>query len=129
MAVILIVEDEAHIARVLSIWLSRHGHEVIEAPEGAAALKLLDLRPVDLVVSDMNMPGVDGMELARILREERRLTIPFLMLTARCDQARLANLAKPYGIVLYPKPFVPSRFVSDIERHLGQCETKGAVSP
>ncbi len=49
---ILIAEDEAHIAHVLSIWLKRHGYEILEAPNGAVALELLKCQPVDVVISD-----------------------------------------------------------------------------
>lgn len=118
MAKILIADDEAHILRVISMWLTRNGYEVLEARDGIEALAIIDRAAVDLVISDMNMPGLSGLELARILREERRLRMPFLWLTARCDQDRLARLIEPYDLHLYPKPFVPSRLVADIERLL-----------
>lgn len=116
---ILIAEDEAHILRILSMWLGRHGYDVLEASDGAAALKILDRRTVDLIISDMNMPIVDGLELIRAVREERGLDVPFLLLTARCDQDKLAGTMGPYSVHLYPKPFVPSRLVADIDRLLG----------
>ena len=118
MAKILIADDEAHILRVISMWLTRTGSEVLEARDGIEALAVIDRETVDLIVSDMNMPGLNGLEFARILREERRLRIPFLLLTARCDQDSLARLIEPYDLHLYPKPFVPSRLVADIERLL-----------
>lgn len=118
MATILIADDEAHIVRVISMWLTRNGYNVLEAGDGTEALAAIDSETVDLIVSDMNMPGLSGLEFARILREQRHLQIPFLLLTARCDQERLERLIAPYDVHLYPKPFVPSRLVADIDRML-----------
>lgn len=118
MATILIVEDEAHICRVLSMWLQRFDHTTLEASNGIDALSILNREDVDLIISDMNMPRMDGLELARAVREELKMEIPFLMLSARCDQAKLAEQAAPFSLELYPKPFVPSRLVADVERLL-----------
>ena len=115
MAKILIVEDEVHIARVMAMWLERHGHQVLDVADGAAALELIDREDVDLIISDMNMPGLDGVGLVRAIREERGLQLPILLVTARCDQAKLLEQIEPYNVRLYPKPFVPSRLVADIE--------------
>lgn len=119
MARILVVEDEAHIARVMSLWLTRHGHSIVEACNGQVALDILAGEAVDMIISDVNMPELDGLELARVVRIERRLDTPFLLLSARCDQDSLCDRVRPYGVRLYPKPFVPSRLVADIEAMLG----------
>jgi DNA-binding response OmpR family regulator len=118
MANILIAEDEAHIVRVLALWLSRNGHRIIEASDGQKALEAVDREPVELIISDMNMPVLDGLEFAKVLREQKKVDIPFLMLSSRSDQARLADMVKGYGVTLYPKPFVPSRLVAEIDRLL-----------
>ncbi len=118
MAKILIVEDEAHIARVMTMWLERHGHHIAHATNGEIALDKLSRDPVDLVITDMNMPGLDGLGLVKVLREERRLTVPILLVTARCDQAKLSEELEPYDVRLYRKPFIPSRLVADIEQML-----------
>ena len=122
---ILIADDEAHVLRVASLWLERHGYDVVEAPDGAAALEILDRESVDMIISDMNMPGVDGVELARIVREERGIDVPLLLLTARCDQGELAARVEPYRVYVYPKPFVPSRLVADIDRLLAAHSSAG----
>ena len=119
MAKILIVEDEAHIVRVMSMWLERHGHRIRQASNGVAALDELGREPVDMIISDMNMPLLDGLGLVKAVREELGLDIPILLVSARCDQTKLAEQLKPYNVRLYPKPFVPSRLVGDIERMLG----------
>ena len=121
---ILIAEDEAHILRILSMWLGRHGYDVLEAADGAAALEILDHHTVDLIISDMNMPVVDGLELIKAVREQHGLDVPFLLLTARCDHDKLAKRMESYSVHLYPKPFVPSRLVTDIDRLLSSAATQ-----
>jgi len=123
---ILIVDDEAHIARVLSLWLTRHGYEIREACNGTAALKLLAAERVDLIISDMNMPGLDGLGLAEAVRNRFGWDIPFLVLSARCDQAKLAEKLAAFGVRLFPKPFMPSQLVAEMERMLGAT---GSRSP
>lgn len=118
MATILIVEDEAHILRVMSMWLGRHGHDILEASDGRAALAIVEREAVDLIITDMNMPVLDGLELIEALRVQHALNIPVLLLSARCDQEALAERVRPYNVHLYPKPFVPSRLVADIEQLL-----------
>lgn len=123
MAKILIVEDEAHIVRVMSMWLERHGHEILQAGNGLMALEVLERENVDLMISDMNMPLLDGLGLVKTVRDERGLEMPILLVSARCDQVKLAEQLSPYHVRLYPKPFVPSRLVGDIERMLGAVNT------
>ncbi|MHC4696620.1 MAG: response regulator [Planctomycetota bacterium] len=115
MAKILMAEDEAHITRLLSLWLGRHGHQVLEAADGVVALSVLDRERVDLIICDMNMPMLDGAGLVRAVRDERGLNIPIMMVTARCDHTKLIKEMKPYNVTFHPKPFVPSRLVADID--------------
>lgn len=119
MAKILVVDDDAHTVRVMSMWLSRHGHEVLEARNGTRALEILDEESVDLIISDVNMPALDGFGLLKAVREDQGLDVPFFVLSSRCDQAALARKMKPYRARVCPKPFVPSRLVADVESALG----------
>ena len=125
MAKILVVDDDAHTVRVMSMWLSRHGYEVLEARNGERALEILDEESVDLIISDVNMPALDGFGLLKAVREDRGLDVPFFVLSSRCDQAALAREMKPYHARVCPKPFVPSRLVADVESALGG----GVVQP
>lgn len=126
MARILIVEDEAHILRVMAMWLGRHGHDILEASDGRAALDIVEHEAVDLIITDMNMPVLDGLELIEAVRLQHALDIPVLLLSARCDQVALAERVKPFDVCLYPKPFVPSRLVADIEQLLTAVRERGA---
>ena len=123
MARILIVEDDAHTVAVLSLWLGQHGHDVVKTGNGVQALEALSQEPFDLIISDVNMPGMDGLELVKVVRSQRRLEVPFLMLSSRCDQTELAKQVESYGVVLYPKPFMPSRLMAQIDRLLGAVPT------
>ena len=127
MSRILVVDDEVHILRITSMWLRRHGYELFEASNGAEALALLDRHDIDLVITDMNMPVMTGLELVKTIREERKKDVPFLLLTARCDQQELAAEMATYGVRLYPKPFVPSRLVADVREILEAQETENVT--
>lgn len=121
MAKILVVEDEAHITRIMTMWLTRHGHKIVEAANGRVALDVLDREEVDLIISDMNMPMLDGLGLATAVRIERGLRMPILLVTARCDQRALATKLEPLNVKICPKPFVPSRLVTAIEELLAEA--------
>ena len=82
-AKILIVEDYPVTQRVLSLTLKNSGHEVQIANHGLEALEQLDLGPVDLALVDIAMPEMDGLELLRHLRNDKRYNaLPVIMLTA-----------------------------------------------
>jgi len=115
MATILIAEDDVQILRVLAMWFSRNGHEVVECHDGAQALDALAESKVDIIVSDVNMPRVDGLELVRTIREERGLDLPILVLSSRCDQSSIASDLAEHDIRVHPKPFSPSRLLAEID--------------
>jgi len=106
MATVLIIDDDAHIRELLRHFLSRTGFQVQEAPDGAAALKLLEAdHRVDCAILDVMMPRVDGWELCRILK--RSYDFPVLMLTAKGETAQKVKglnlgaddyLAKPFDM-------------------------------
>jgi len=78
---ILVVEDEPTLLETLLYNLKREGYTVEGVSEGPAALKAVRERTPDLLILDIMLPGIDGLEITRILRQET--TIPILMLTAR----------------------------------------------
>lgn len=83
MTTILVVDDYPVIGRMLGLQLRRQGYEVVTALDGEEALARLDETPVDLVITDLAMPGMDGMALLRHLRAgERFRALPVIMLTA-----------------------------------------------
>lgn len=115
MARILLAEDDAHVMRLMAIWLERNGHEVIETQNGADAQAQLQSGGIDCLVTDINMPHMNGLELVRWMRDDARLDIPVIMLSARCDQQKIDKSLEGYRVSLHPKPFSPSRLISEIE--------------
>ena len=79
---VLVVDDEANMRRVLEIMLSRRGFRTLSASDGQDALEQLAETPVDLVVSDLRMPGINGIELLRRLRDAGN-PVPLIMITAQ----------------------------------------------
>lgn len=82
-AKILVVDDEAKIVRLVRSYLEQAGFSVVEAGDGQTALIQARREKPDLVVLDLGLPGIDGLEVARILRRERNT--PIIMLTARIE--------------------------------------------
>jgi pilus assembly protein CpaE len=81
---ILFVDDEEQIRKLLSTWLTRHGYEVSVANDGWEALKAIRAKAPDLVITDVNMPNMNGLELTRRMRADHRTArIPVIMLSAR----------------------------------------------
>lgn len=109
---ILVVDDERSISEVVSLYLTRAGYRVKIANDGQAALRELAKQMPDLVVLDLMLPGVDGMEITRRLRAEG--DTPIIMLTARREEAdRILGLemgADDYVV----KPFSPQELVSRV---------------
>ncbi|MFQ5489721.1 MAG: response regulator [Phycisphaerae bacterium] len=118
MARILIAEDDAHMLRLLSMWLTRNGHQVIEAVDGQAAQELLVEADVDLIVTDFNMPRMTGAELVSWVRAQKSPSMPIVMLSSRCDQDTINADLEPHNVRVHPKPFSPSRLVVEIEQLL-----------
>ena len=81
---VLIVEDEPTLVDTLEYNLSRQDYEVFTAMDGRAALEVARRERPDLVVLDLMLPGIDGIEVCRILRQE--MSVPILMLTARDEE-------------------------------------------
>ncbi len=117
-AAILVAEDDLHILRVVSLWLERNGHKPFGARTGQEALERLRAGGFDLLVADVNMPGMTGVELLAAARSEGVLPRGVIMLTSRCDQNEIAEAVRRYGGVVHPKPFSPSRLLGSIEEKL-----------
>lgn len=79
---VLVVEDDQELRALFSRVLTRHGYKTLEAGNGEEALNVLDSEYIDVIISDIMMPVMDGYELVRSLREAN-ITIPVLMITAK----------------------------------------------
>src|ERR1700693_405593 len=112
MKTVLVVEDEPQIAQIVRDYLQHAGFAVLTATDGAEALALGRERTPDLLVLDLGLPGMDGLDVARRLR--RDTDIPIIMLTARVEESdRLRGLE--IGADDYvTKPFSPREVVARV---------------
>jgi CheY-like chemotaxis protein len=118
MARIVVAEDDRHISRVIALWLQKGGHEVLQAADGLKALDLIRAHRPDLLVTDVNMPGMDGLDLLEKCREESLLPHKAIVLTSRCDQMEIEARAQRLGAVVHPKPFSPMHLTEAVEAAL-----------
>ena len=84
---ILVVEDEADVRELIVLHLKRDGYAVDAAADGAEALRWLEKSGCDLCIVDWMMPGLNGLDVARAIRNQLRSPIPVLMVTARVEAA------------------------------------------
>ena len=113
---ILVVEDDATVAEVVTRYLTREGYEVQRVADGALALAVLQQRMPDLIVLDLMLPGVDGREVCRRVRAVS--DVPIIMLTALGDTGdRIAGLETGADDYL-AKPFSPRELVARVKNVL-----------
>jgi two-component system chemotaxis response regulator CheY len=118
---VLVVDDQQSIRALVRNGLQQLGiTNVREAPDGEAALRALIVKPAHLVISDYNMPGMDGLDLLRAIRAYEPLKkTAFIMLTGRAD-ATLVQRASQYGVNNYLiKPFSQASLKQKIEEVFG----------
>ena len=119
---VLVVDDEPTVREVVVGYLRRDGHTVSEAGDGPTALQLLEDDPPDLVVLDMMLPGVNGLDILRRIRAHGDL--PVIMLTARAEESdRVAGLelgADDYVV----KPFSPRELAARVNGVLRRAAPK-----
>ncbi len=121
---VLVVDDEPTVREVVVGYLRRDGHDVSEADDGPTALALLDGEEFDLVVLDMMLPGVNGLDILRHIRSMGEM--PVIMLTARAEESdRVAGLelgADDYVV----KPFSPRELAARVNGVLRRATPKVA---
>jgi DNA-binding response OmpR family regulator len=113
---ILVVEDDSNIEQLVSFKLKNSGFEVHTANNGVKALEYLKDHTVDLIITDMMMPVMDGKELVLQLKKDPRLqSIPTIMLTSRSLEKEIVD-AFSIGVDDYvKKPFSPQELVARIK--------------
>lgn len=119
MAKILTVDDSNSLRQLVAATLTAAGHEVFQAKDGDEALQKAKAATVQVVISDVNMPGMDGISLVRHLRALPHYRfVPLLLLTTEMDPAkkRLAKEAGATGWLV--KPFNPEQLLATIRKVL-----------
>jgi two-component system chemotaxis response regulator CheY len=116
-AAILVTDDDEELRLIIRRALEGAGHSVWEAADGAEALRHLERERTDLVITDMHMPGMDGLELARMLRKAARR--PALIGISGNDFADTLEMAKRLGArATLAKPFSPSQLLEAVDAAL-----------
>ena len=123
---VLVVEDDPALRNVIRFNLQQAGFDVRTSGNGLEGWSKLDEQPVDLVVTDMQMPRMTGLELCQKLRSDPRFTqLPVLMLTAKGLELDAEQLRADLGIVeLMFKPFSPKQLTRAVARHLREAASK-----
>lgn len=112
---VMTVDDSATVRHVLQTTLSSAGYEVIEACDGTEAIDKLACQPIDMLVTDLNMPNKNGIDLIRHVRQQPgHRFLPIIMLTTEC-QHELKTEGKEAGASGWvTKPFKPEQLLSVI---------------
>ena len=119
---LLIIEDEPELVRVLRSYLEQAGFNVLTALRGDTGLTAWEDKHPDLVILDLNLPGMDGLDVARHIRQHEAYRTPIIMLTARTDE-----LDQLLGLELgaddyIPKPFSPRIVVARVRALLRRTD-------
>ncbi|TIC80658.1 response regulator transcription factor [Nocardioides sp. GY 10113] len=113
MASVLVVDDDPTVREVVATYLRANAHEVTEAEDGEAAVEAMARRPADLVVLDLMLPGIDGLEVCRRIRATRE--VPIIMLTALGDEVDRVTGLEVGADDYVSKPFSPRELVLRVE--------------
>ena len=117
---ILLVDDDPHLREMLGYALRREGYEVHEAGDGAEALRSFAQQPVDLVVLDIMMPELDGLEVCRQLR--RGSLVPIVFLSSKAEELDRVLGLELGGDDYVTKPFSPRELVSRVRAVLRRSQ-------
>jgi DNA-binding response OmpR family regulator len=119
---ILVVDDESNILDVVELYLLREGFKVVRAADGPTALKLYAEEKPDLVLLDVMLPKMDGLEVLRQIRQHQQLAVPVIMLTSKSEEEdKLVGLEAGADDYI-TKPFSPRELVARVKVALRRVE-------
>src|SRR5215510_6467996 len=123
---VLVVDDEPQIVQLLRDYLEHSGFAVLNAGDGPTALRIARTQHPDLVILDLGLPGLDGLDVARSLRRDG--AVPIIMLTARTEESdKLVGLELGADDYL-TKPFSPKELVARVRAVLRRAEAASTPS-
>ena len=118
--IVVVVEDEPDIVNVLKIRLESEGFDVLTAPDGKEGLRAIKEFSPDIVVLDLVMPEIGGLELCRIVKSDERLQkIPVIVLTARTEKKDMEESLNSGASAYFSKPYEWSELYAGIRGLLG----------
>jgi len=123
---ILVVDDEPNIREVVELYLRREGYEVQTSPDGADALSAIREQMPDLMVLDLMLPRIGGLQLTRILQQDG-LDIPIIMLTAKKEETDQIHGLDMGADDYVTKPFSPKALVARVKAVLRRTSAKPLV--
>ncbi|HYF86900.1 response regulator [Azospirillum sp.] len=117
---VMTVDDSRTMRDMVSFTLRGAGYDVVEAADGQQAMSAIATTKVDLVITDLNMPVMDGLTLIRKLRAiPAHRTLPILMLTTEADESKKAEGRAAGATGWIVKPFNPDKLVSVVQKVCG----------
>ena len=118
---VVIAEDDPAFRRVIDFMLRREGVTTITAKDGAEALQHLENEPCDLLVTDAQMPNMNGIELIEHVRRHDSLTnLPIILCTAKGLEIDSETMKRKYNLTaVFHKPFSPLALVQSVRAHAG----------
>ena len=118
---ILVVDDEIGALTLIGIMLERGGFGVLKAKDAKSALTVLDQNTPDMIILDVMMPGMDGIELCKVMRERQDTgATPILILSARGDAESIMRGIEAGANDYLPKPILHHDLVAKVRSMLGQ---------
>lgn len=119
---VMIVDDSATVRQVLQMTLAQAGYEIIEAVDGEDALKLFPESNIDMLVTDLNMPNVDGIDLIKQVRKNKgNRFMPIVMLTTESQPERKKQGKEAGASGWITKPFKPEQLLSIVQMVCPNC--------
>jgi two-component system, OmpR family, response regulator MtrA len=116
MAKIVVADDDADIRDLVVFKLQHSGHDIVAVGDGAAAVAACQLEVPDLVILDVMMPGMSGLEACRAMRADPALAgVPVILLTARAQEADIENGFSVGADDYVVKPFSPRELASRVD--------------
>lgn len=120
-ATLLVVDDSVAIRGVIAFVLRGSGYTCLEAADGQEALDVLDKNPIDGVISDLWMPGMNGLGLLESVRKDGlRRFLPFLVLTTDSDPEMHRQLLEAGATSVISKPVAPDKLLGAVSRALAR---------
>ncbi len=113
---ILLADDDPFIHHIVTLWLNRNGHEVSNAHNGLEALAKLKESSFDVLITDVNMPLMKGIDLVKEVLQLPKRPDLIVVLTSRCDTGQLKKELNNPQVHLFNKPFSPAVLAELIER-------------